>query len=176
MATALGVSKYRSSTNSIALCIAVAASALRQKVLADQIVERKNARAAQDEIEQRAGPQQVVGIILRIDQQLDHQRHAEHGGGPETRGQTERQEDRRRQLDGGRKIRGHIRGQQRHSVFLLEQQQRRVPARELALRRAPEYETHAEAEEQLRDGEGNALEERKRAGGNNGNGARRRGL
>src|SRR5262249_18637184 len=52
------------------------------QVPADQVVERKRAGAAQDEIEQRAGPQQVVGVVLGIDETLDHQGHAEQGSAP----------------------------------------------------------------------------------------------
>src|SRR6185369_16752821 len=84
----------------------------RAEATADQVVDRKRTGAAQDEVEQRAGPQQVVGVVLGVDEELDHQGHAEHGGGAEPGGEAEQQQDRGGEFDGGGERGGELGRQQ----------------------------------------------------------------
>ena len=64
-------------------------------------------------------------ISVRVDEQLNHQGHADQGQCGEPRGQSQQDQQWEKVLGEGGQVRGHFRRQQWHLVFAAKQRQRR---------------------------------------------------
>jgi len=109
---------------------------------------------------------------LRVDEDLDHRRHAQQHECGRPRQQARHQQHRHRQLDRHGDVRREHRRQQRQLVLVGEERQRRRPVGELDERRVPEHRRHREPqrdrEQRVRhrvEALGDAAQQRAWAGG-----------
>ena len=66
------------------------------------------------------------GVGVRVDEQLDHQGHAQQRQGAEARGQAHQDQQREKMLGEGRQVRRQFRSQYRQVVLALEQGNGRI--------------------------------------------------
>ncbi len=87
----------------------------------DQVIEREDACASGNDQEKRYGPETMRHIGVRIDEDLDHERHAEEGERCKARAEPDDEQNRADMLQCHGHIGGQHRRDQRYAVFLGEQ-------------------------------------------------------
>jgi hypothetical protein len=88
---------------------------------AQAAVQRPGAAAARHQQQQQAGPRQVGGPGIRIDEDLDHRRHAQQRQRGAAREQAQHQQQREQVFGIRCQVSGEIGRHQRQAVLLLEQ-------------------------------------------------------
>src|SRR5271155_1590853 len=123
------------------------------------VVEGKDTRAFRHQEQQYRGPHQVHGPVFGVDEDLDHEGHAEERQGSEPRRQAGDDQRRARKLERSAYHRCDLGRQQWHHVLVAEQYNGGVPTGDFRQPRAPEHCRDGDAEHQLEDREREAVQD-----------------
>src|SRR5260370_8331158 len=106
----------------------------------DEAIEReRSGTARQDEQEDRR-PHQMLDPLLGIDEDLDDEGHAQHRQSSKPGRETENQEHRASELDGGREAPRDFRRRDRYGILVPEQRDGGLPPPDLTLSSIPKYQ------------------------------------
>ena len=122
------------------------------------MIEGDRPRPARKKEHQHGGPGQMLDPVLRIDEGLDHEDHAQQRQGRQPCQQSDEDQGGAAELAARRQGRRDLRAEHGYPIFIGEEQDRRIPAQDLRMAGFKEDAGHAEAEDQLQDGKRKAAE------------------